>query len=182
MFAITKRLLLRPGWAEDAAELTAALSDARIARNLSRMPWPYSLSDAELYLATPSDPAYPSFQIIDRKVDPVRMIGGIGFMAGSSAPELGYWLVPDRWGQGLAVEAAQAAIAAVRSSLGYTCIEAGHFIDNPASGRVLEKLGFRPTGQIEKRFSLARNCEVDCVGFALTGATDYDALPPAMAA
>jgi RimJ/RimL family protein N-acetyltransferase len=182
MFAITKRLLLRPGWVEDATDLTEALSDGRIAKNLSRMPWPYRLSDAEHYLATPSDPAYPSFQIIDRKVDPVRMIGGIGFMAGRNAPELGYWLVPDRWGHGLVVEAAKAAIAAARTSLGYTCIEAGHFADNPASGRVLQKLGFRRTGQIEKRFSLARNREVDCVVFMLTGATDYDAVSPALAA
>ncbi|MGP1354410.1 MAG: GNAT family N-acetyltransferase [Parasphingopyxis sp.] len=182
MFAVTKRLLLRPGWIEEAPALTEAIADERIARNTARMPWPYRLEDAEEYLSREPDPDHPSFQIIDRTVDPVRMIGGVGFMEGEDAPELGYWIRPDSWGRGYATEAAQAAIAAVRSSLGYRRIEAGHFVDNPASGRVLEKLGFRRTGRIAPRFSRARNRDVDCVMFALDEEDGAQTVPPALAA
>ncbi len=165
MFAVTKRLLLRPGWIEDAPALAEAISDERIARNTARMPWPYHLEDAEEFLLQEQDSDYPNFQIIDRTVDPVRMIGGIGFMQGDGAPELGYWIRPDCWNRGFATEAAQAALSAVRSSLGYSRIIAGHFVDNPASARVLEKLGFRRTGQFTQRFSRARGYDVDCAMF-----------------
>ncbi|RED16366.1 GNAT family N-acetyltransferase [Parasphingopyxis lamellibrachiae] len=165
MFAVTKRLLLRPGWAEDAPALAKAVDDERIARNTARIPWPYTQKDAEEYLAREQESEYPNFQIIDRTVDPVRLIGRIGFMEGEGAPEFGYWIRPDSWNQGYATEAAKAALAAVRSSLGYNRIIAGHFVDNPASGRVLEKLGFRRIGQYTRRFSLARGYDVECEMF-----------------
>ena len=165
MFAVTKRLLLRPGWIEDAPVLAEAIADERVARNTAQMPWPYTLGDAEEFLSREQYLDYPNFQIIDRTVDPVRMIGGIGFMESDGAPELGYWIRPDSWNKGYATEAARAAIAAVRSSLGYTRIIAGHFVDNPASGQVLEKLGFRRTGRFTQRFSRARGYEVDCAMF-----------------
>ena len=182
MFAVTKRLLLRPGWTEDASALAEAIADEHIARNTTRMPWPYRLEDAEDYLGREQESDYPAFQIIDRTIDPVRMIGGIGFMEGDGAPEIGYWLTPDSWGKGFATEAGAAAISAVRSSLGYTRISAGHFVDNPASGRVLEKLGFRPTGRIAPRYSRARNCKVDCVMFESDDEAMSLTMPSALAA
>lgn len=182
MFAVTKRLLLRPGWIEDASVLSEAIADERIARNTARMPWPYTQKDAEEFLSQEQDWNYPSFQIIDRTVDPVRMIGGIGFMEGDDAPEFGYWIRPDSWNKGFATEAAQAALAAVRSSFGYTRIMAGHFVDNPASGRVLEKLGFKPTGEIAPRYSRARDCEVDCVMFGSDDEEMWLTAPSALAA
>ena len=182
MFAVTERLLLRPGWIEDAPELAAAIADERIVRNTARMPWPYRLEDAEDYLSLPVDSTRPSFQIIDRTVDPVRMIGGVGFMDADDedAVEIGYWIVPDRWGHGFAAEAARAAIEAGRASLAYGRVVAGHFVDNPASGRVLQKLGFHRTGRIEKRHSLARQCEVDCIEYVLDAEDDIADLPARM--
>ena len=53
MFARTERLLLRPGWAEDAPALAAAIADEMIVRNLATAPWPYRLRDAEAFLAQP---------------------------------------------------------------------------------------------------------------------------------
>lgn len=166
MFAVTKRLLLRPGWIEDAPALAAAIADKRVVRNLARAPWPYRLEDAEGFLAAPRDSRFPNFQIIDRTRDPVRMIGGIGFHRDEDgAIELGYWIAPGDWGRGFATEAGRAAIDTARSCLGYDRIVAGHFVDNPASGRVLEKLGFRRTGRTLPRYSRARGEEVDCVLF-----------------
>ena len=61
MFARTERLLLRPGWAEDAPELARAIADEQVVRNLATAPWPYRLEDAEAFLAAPRDPVMPSF-------------------------------------------------------------------------------------------------------------------------
>ena len=58
MFARTPRLLLRPGFPEDAPALAAAMSDGAIARNLAVVPWPYTLRDAEAFLASPRDPVW----------------------------------------------------------------------------------------------------------------------------
>ncbi len=43
----------------------------------------------------------------------------------------------------------------------------GHFTDNPASGRVLEKLGFRPTGRLARRYSAGRKAWVASRTFEL---------------
>ena len=50
MFARTQRLLLRPGWKEDASALFQAICDERIVCNLASAPWPYSFADAEAFL------------------------------------------------------------------------------------------------------------------------------------
>jgi RimJ/RimL family protein N-acetyltransferase len=72
---------------------------------------------------------------------------------------MGYWLSRPHWGRGLATEACTALIDIARA-LGLPSLEAGHFIDNPASGRVLEKLGFEAVGIIAPRMSCARGEEV----------------------
>lgn len=185
MFAVTQRLLLRPGWSEDAPALAKAIADERIVRNLARAPWPYALDDAEEFLSRPSDIYRPSFLIFERTVDPVRLIGSIGFGDEEGTPELGYWIAPDRWNRGFATEAARAAIESVRISLGYRRIIAGHFIDNPASGRVLEKLGFRKAGRSARRHSIGRGYEAECVAFERdfeSQMTDDSAMAPALAA
>ena len=51
MFTRTPRLLLRPGFPEDAPALAAAIADEAIVRNLASVPWPYGMRDAEAYLA-----------------------------------------------------------------------------------------------------------------------------------
>ena len=163
MFAVTRRLLLRPGWREDAPALYRAFADERVVMPLARAPWPYRLEDAEAFLSREIDPRYPDFLIVERGDSEARIIGGVGFLDNEGAPELGYWLTPDRWGRGCMTEAARAALDAARACLGYRRFVSGHFIDNPASGRVLEKLGFRATGQIERRHAVAQRREVDCV-------------------
>jgi RimJ/RimL family protein N-acetyltransferase len=70
--------------------------------------------------------------------------------------ELGYWIARPYWGRGYATEAGRAVIDHARHSLRLPRLSAGHFIDNPASGRVLAKLGFRPIGRIALRHSAGR--------------------------
>lgn len=162
MFARTERLLLRPGWSEDAPALYRAICDEGIVRNLAHAPWPYSYGDAETFLARERSPAEPAMLIFLRTAAAPELIGGIGFGRTPGGVELGYWLARTHWGRGYATEAGRAVLAAARDSLRLKRIEAGHFLDNPASGRVLEKLGFRPTGAIVPRFSAGRGEIAPC--------------------
>ncbi len=159
MFARTERLLLRPGFPEDAQALAAAIADHGILRNLATSPSPYTVRDAEAFLAQPRDPVLPSFVIIERAVGAPRLVGACGLgRRPSGAVELGYWIARSHWGRGIATEACAALIEIARA-LRLRALEGSYFIDNPASGRVLEKLGFEPTGVIAPRYSCAREAE-----------------------
>ena len=156
MFARTERLLLRPGFPEDAPALAAAIGDEKVARNLATVPWPYSAKDAEAFLTGPRDPLLPSFLVTERTEAAPRIVGGCGLSRrASGAVELGFWVGREHWGRGIATEAAAAVIDIART-LRLPVIEAAHFLDNPASGRVLEKLGFRSTRIVAPLLSLAR--------------------------
>ena len=167
MFARTERLLLRPGWAEDAPALAAAIADETIVRNLSTAPWPFRLRDAEAFLAQPRDPILPSFLIFERTDGAPRLVGSCGLgRRPSGAVEMGYWISRPFWGHGYATEACSALIEISRA-LGIGQLEGSHFVDNPASGRVLEKLGFEPVGITAPRLSCARGVEVPARLFRL---------------
>jgi RimJ/RimL family protein N-acetyltransferase len=73
--------------------------------------------------------------------------------------EMGYWFGRPYWGQGFATEAATAFVTEA-GKLGD--LQAGHFVDNPASGRVLTKVGFAYTGETKPMFSLGRGESVAC--------------------
>lgn len=159
MFARTPRLLLRPGFPEDAPALTAAIADEAIVRHLGSAPWPYRMRDAEAFLASPADPVLPRLLIFARTDGAPMLVGACGLgRRPSGAVELGYWVATPYWGRGYASEAGQALIDIARA-LGLARLEGSHFIDNPASGRVLEKLGFTATGLIAPRLSCARGEE-----------------------
>ena len=176
MFARTHRLLLRPGWAEDAPALANAIADEAIVRNLATAPWPYGEAEARAFLAGPSDPVLPSLLITLRTGAAPLLIGACGFARrASGAVELGYWIARRYWNHGFATEAGHALIDIART-LGLPQLEAGHFIDNPASGRVLEKLGFVATGLGADRYNCARGGEAPTRLFRLTLASGEEAL------
>jgi RimJ/RimL family protein N-acetyltransferase len=159
MFARTDRLLLRPGWAEDAPELARAIADEQIVRNLATAPWPYRMRDATAFLASPRDPVLPSLLVFERTDGAPELVGSCGLgRRPSGAIELGYWVARSHWGRGIATEACAAMIDIARA-LGIDALEGSHFIDNPASGRVLDKLGFEPRGIVAPRFSCGRGEE-----------------------
>lgn len=158
----TERLTLRPGTPADAEELTAAIAHWPVARMLERLPWPYTLDHAADWLALHHSADRPEPLIVESASG--RIVGGVGLMQKDEV-ELGYWITPDAWGRGFATEAARAMVAHGRDSLGLRRIVSGHFADNPASGRVLAKAGFQPTGATGTRFNLARGEEVAFVGY-----------------
>jgi RimJ/RimL family protein N-acetyltransferase len=150
MFIRSERLFLRPGWAEDWQELRARIDDRAVARHLA-----YTPQAAEAYLADPQYRRFPHFLVTLPTSEDSRLLGCVGLLYGAGAAELVYWIAPEHWGQGYATEAARALLSLART-LGHRLITAFHFCDNPASARVLAKLGFRDTGEVCERLCPAR--------------------------
>lgn len=161
MFMRTQRLFLRPVWAEDWADILAGVDDVAVARNLAAVPWPYSEPDAHWFASQPQDPRYPHFLVTrPHGADGVEALGCMGLRPepgrdGGPQAALGFWIARAHWGRGYATEAGRALLSLARV-LGHRRLTAAHFLDNPASGRVLCKLGFRSTGEVVQRASPAR--------------------------
>jgi RimJ/RimL family protein N-acetyltransferase len=171
MFARTQRLLLRPGWADDAPALVRAIGNEKIVRNLAQLPWPYARGDAESFLETAHGKGAPEFLIFARTQAEPALVGGIGLHVDpdgeADRPELGYWIAEPHWGKGYATEAAHAVVNIARHTLKLPGLRSAHFLDNPASGKVLCKAGFRPTGKVVQRRSNGRRADVPTRLFAL---------------
>ncbi|MCW1382585.1 GNAT family N-acetyltransferase [Novosphingobium sp. KCTC 2891] len=175
MFIRSERLFLRPGWPEDWAELHAVIDDEQIVRNLARAPWPYRPDDARWFANQPQDRRHPHFFVTLPGAHGTRLVGSVGLSEHEGETELGFWIGRSHWGKGYATEAARAVVNLART-LGHRRIVASHFIDNPASGHVLEKAGFVATGEICPRFGEGRRAVAPTVVYALelSGADNGD--------
>jgi RimJ/RimL family protein N-acetyltransferase len=135
---------LRAPRLDDAQSIATLINDRRIAENTARIPHPYTLADAQAWLAAPhvSEGEAAFLATLDGS-----LIGGCGLMQrGEGIPEIGYWFGVPFWGQGFATEAARAVIDHAFTDLGHAALQAGARVSNPASRRVLEKCGFQWTG------------------------------------
>jgi ribosomal-protein-alanine N-acetyltransferase len=161
------RLILRPPRPTDIEAMAVWLGDYDVAKNLSRVPWPYTEEHAEEFLALPPDGRHVF--VIERRQGSA-FLGCIGLHPdGNGGYEFGYWLGKPYWGQGFATEAARRLVTYAFEKLGLETVHAGWFADNPASGHVLAKLGARHNGS-RRRFSRARDSEVLCHDMLLTRA------------
>lgn len=161
-------LTLRPIELEDAPRVAALCNDETLLRNTSRLPMPYTLDNAEQFVARSmreyANGAEYRFAICQDDA----LIACAGVMpTGDDIFELGYWVGADARGKGVATKAVAAIIHFAFESLNAKSIAAGYFADNPASARVMEKLGFKPTGEIVQTMSLARGEEVKTIRLAL---------------
>jgi len=153
----TPRLVLRAPRRRDAARIAELAGDFEVARMTSQLPHPYGREDAEAFLArmAAADAARERAFVIEHAAE--GPIGVVGFQPGGRlGSEIGYWIGRPFWGRGFATEAARAALAWARDGWRRRVVVSGHFADNPASGRVLDKAGFLYTGEVQKRVSLAR--------------------------
>jgi RimJ/RimL family protein N-acetyltransferase len=136
----TQRLILRPLTPQDAPAIAEGIGQWEVIRWLTTPPWPYGLADAEEFLSSPSAQEALALEIGG---DLAGIIGLHGQLRGEE-PDLGYWLNRRFHGQGYMSEAASAVVADHFARTSET-LHSSHFIDNPASARILNKLGFRPT-------------------------------------
>lgn len=151
----TDRLRLRALRMSDAPAVARHAGDPKVARMILRAPVPYLVCAAEGWIMTlrARAPLGADF-VFGVDLEGEGLIGTIGAHKREEGFEVGYWFGRPFWGHGFATEALQGFVAEARA-LGV--LHAGHFVDNPASGRVLQKSGFAYTGETEAAYSLGRN-------------------------
>jgi ribosomal-protein-alanine N-acetyltransferase len=142
----TPRLTLRRFRPDDAERVTEITSNWNVARMLRLAPYPQSVEEKRAWLAGHEAEWIAGEGYRFAVIENGRMIGcaDVDELA-SGLNEIGYWLDEACWGRGLATEAATAVRDFALGPLGLTHLTSGHAFDNPGSGHVLEKLGFRWT-------------------------------------
>ena len=146
----TERLILRPFTLDDASDVQRLAGDRLIADTTGAIPHPYEAGMAEEWIAT-HKPEFESgkgvsFAITDRNAG--SLIGAISLMGMSPGhkAELGYWIGRPFWNQGFCTEAARAVVRYAFKDLDLVRVHSSHYARNPASGRVLRKIGLRHEG------------------------------------
>ena len=161
----TERLTLRRPTLADVKAIAHLANDRRIAENTRRLPHPYQQDHAvEFVRATAAADGEIVF-LIEQNYSPIGMVGID--RSTQDAPELGYWLGVDHWGQGFGTEAARAVIDFFFEEFDAEHLISAARVANPASRNILEKCGFQWSGVELHRFeALGCSTPVDC--FRLT--------------
>jgi RimJ/RimL family protein N-acetyltransferase len=157
----TERLTLRRPTLADAKAIARLANDHRIAQNTRRLPHPYLQDHAVEFVRALADDPRETVFLIENNFVPVGMVG-IDWRQ-PDAPELGYWLGVEHWGQGIGTEAARAVIDFTFEEFAVEHLIAGARVTNPASRNILEKCGFQWSGVELHRFeALGSSTPVDC--------------------
>jgi RimJ/RimL family protein N-acetyltransferase len=145
------RIELRPWRENDAAALYKYASDPEVG---PRAGWPPHKSIKEsLEIIRTVFHSDTTWAIVLKETG--EPIGAMGYMISdgnllpsrSDEPLVGYWVGKPFWNQGICTEALQLMLDHIRETTDIRSLIGSHFIDNPASGRVMEKCGFVPTGE-----------------------------------
>jgi [ribosomal protein S5]-alanine N-acetyltransferase len=150
----TERLRLRPFTRDDAPTVQQLAGDPAIADTTLNIPHPYLDGMAENWINTHSEALASGKSItyaITRRQDGA-LLGAIGLRLDRQhrRAEMGYWMGKPYWGQGYTTEAARALIALGFNELDLNRIYATYLVRNPASGRVMEKMGMRHEGLLRQ--------------------------------
>lgn len=146
----TRRLWLRWPTAKDRDAVLKLAGDRSVAEMTARIPHPLDRHTVDAFLLDTrvANTAGSGLTLaLTERSAPANLIGLVGISGGGTQPHLGYWLGRPWWGNGLMGEAARALVHAYFAYAGGGRIEASALPANPASRRVLEKVGFRVTGR-----------------------------------
>lgn len=162
----TLRLTLRPPTLGDAPAIARHLGNFAVAGNLSRVPHPFALADAEAYLrARPARPGPGETAFAIELED--ELVGIVGTHEDGTGPVVGYWLAEPHWGRGIMTEAVTAVLDWYFGATDADLIVSGVFHFNMASLAIQHKLGFVETGR-STRYCLARGADVEHIDTELT--------------
>ena len=158
----TERLTIKKLRIADKARLIDLIGDFRVSETLSNVPYPYTDEDAEYWLNSVKISEF-QLSIFQNNV----LVGGIGLTPeGGDSCELGYWLGFEYWGQGYATEACNALLDYSKVNTSFKNFRANVYKGNVASSKVLEKIGFRKTGD-GKVFSSSKKENFPCINYEL---------------
>ncbi|HEX5386475.1 MAG TPA: GNAT family N-acetyltransferase [Gemmatimonadales bacterium] len=142
----TARLLLGPYTESDVPDIVRLAGAREIFDTTLSIPHPYEPAHAYGYFAfAAAEHAHGTgLHLAVRVLEDLRLIGGIGLKdieRERMEAELGYWIGVEYWNRGYATEAAAAVVRHGFAVLDLARIHAHHLARNPASGRVLERIG-----------------------------------------
>jgi RimJ/RimL family protein N-acetyltransferase len=145
-------LVLRPKRPADAEAITAACQDPEIPR-WTFVPSPYTLADAEAFLASSveREAAGTEANLLAVDAGDDRLLGSFSVMEidpARGSGEIGYWVAAEARGRGIATRGVRLLADWARDQLGLTRIDVLPHKDNVASRRVAEKAGFTDTGEL----------------------------------
>jgi len=167
----TRRLTLRLPAMADAERVAVLLNNFAVSGNLSRVPYPYHLSDAKAYLKLrkPDAPPHETGFAID--LEGVGFIGQVGYHTDVHGHTvLGYYLGQPFWGRGIMSEAVEVVLGWYFDVTDADVIKSGVFHFNKPSLAIQRKFGFTETGT-SKLLCLARGQDVRHIDTELTRVT-----------
>ncbi len=169
----TERLALRPLRPDDAEAIHRLVNDWEVVRMLSQLPFPYPRDLADKWIASTLEQMERGsgyhLAITGQEDGQEMLIGCIGLRLDLTPQvgNLGYWIGRRFWRLGVASEAAARLARWALANLDVDRLEANVAIDNPASGAVLRRAGFREVGKGEENF-LARGGKHPVIRYAAT--------------
>jgi [ribosomal protein S5]-alanine N-acetyltransferase len=151
----TARLILRPFTVADAPAVQRLAGAAAVAEMTLNIPHPYADGMAESWIATHRDAWIAGTDVtfaITTASHELRGAVGLHITRAHDRGEIGYWIGEPYWGQGVATEAVTAILAFAFDTLGLHRVQASHLPRNPASGRVMQKVGMQREGLQRGRY------------------------------
>jgi RimJ/RimL family protein N-acetyltransferase len=176
----TSGLVLRPFHVEDIPRVAELANDEQLSINLRSFGFPYTVEDASQWIQTLgkewASGQSTVFAVCVRDTEDTRestLVGAIGIVLDrqSNRGELGYWIGRSYWGQGIATEAGNSMLDFAFGQLCLNKLTAECLTRNPASSRVLEKLGMVQEGFFAKHFRKHEGddyCDVQAFGLLRT--------------
>jgi len=161
----TERLTLRRPTLADVRAIAHLANDRRIAENPRRLPHPYQQDHAVEFVRATATADGEMVFLIEQNYSPIGMVGID--RSTHDAPELGYWLGVEHWGQGFGTEAARAVIDFFFEEFDAEHLISASRVANPASRNILEKCGFQWSGVELHRFE-ALGCSTPVDRFRLS--------------
>ena len=148
----TDRCTLRPFRPADAASLARHANNRQIWLNLRDLfPHPYTVSDAEAYIARVAADEPVTRFAVDVGGEAVGNVSPkLGGDIERRSAEIGYWLGEAYWGRGIMSDAVRAATEYALAELDLLRVFAVPFVRNPASARVLERAGYQLEGTMRR--------------------------------
>ncbi|ATP40151.1 GNAT family N-acetyltransferase [Solibacillus sp. R5-41] len=150
----SERLILRLFQTSDAAKVTTLCNNYNIYKNTLYLPYPYSQNDALSWIENHydnyiQDNSY-EFAVTDKETNEVYGAIALSNNKRFNQGELAYWIGEPYWGKGYATEAAQLILQFAFEEKKMHKVFARYFSSNPASGKVMEKIGMEKEGVLKE--------------------------------
>lgn len=154
--------MLRPFRLGDEVSLQKHMNDERVARDVTNIPFPYTIDHAQSWVAATSVVATTDSDRVDFVIDiDGEVAGSVAFInIDGHKAQVSMWVSPVYWRRGIATAALRLLVEFGFNALGLVRIYAYHYTENQKTGGVLEKAGFRYEGTHAKEWRKEKNGEV----------------------